>query len=239
MNENVITIERPDVAAIKAEYSPLVEAAHQITITSVEEHEVALRHFKLLHAGEKAVGAKLDPICNGAYSVHKMLTKLRAEALGPLQEARVIVGRKIAAWTDEQKRIAEEKQRAEEAQRLADEEAARAAARASVEAIAPEATPEVVEQVTEEVLAALPPAPQLQIVKPDVAKVEGVSSRKVWHAEVTDFDALVAWVADNDEWTHLLLPNMTALNTLARDRREKLQIPGLRAVCETIMTARS
>ena len=60
--------------------------------------------------------------------------------------------------------------------------------------------------------------------------VGGVSQRTTWSAQVVSMEQFITHVAAHTEHTHLLQPNSTALNQLARALKDKMRIPGVRAV---------
>ncbi len=67
----------------------------------------------------------------------------------------------------------------------------------------------------------------------------GVHTRTTWHAEVVDLAPLAKACAESGELLHLIEPNMTALNSMARTLKEGFSIPGVKAVAEQGVTARS
>lgn len=78
---------------------------------------------------------------------------------------------------------------------------------------------------------------------PTVAAAEvprgAVHIKTTWHAEVTDLQALARAYADGGRAVELILPNMKVLNDLARTLKGDLTIPGVKAVSEEGVTARS
>ena len=68
-------------------------------------------------------------------------------------------------------------------------------------------------------------------------RVEGISFRENWRAEVIDKVAFVFAVASKPELVHLLDANLPALGHLARAQKEGLAIPGVRVWCERIVAA--
>jgi hypothetical protein len=67
------------------------------------------------------------------------------------------------------------------------------------------------------------------IVYYEPPRTPGVQQRGTWSAEVDDFRALVEAVAEGKAPLNVLLPNMPALNDLARSQRSALALPGVRA----------
>jgi hypothetical protein len=86
-----------------------------------------------------------------------------------------------------------------------------------------------------EAAAASVPVP---IVPSETPVVSGISTREVWKAEVTDFEALVLFCATGKGPLALLLPNMRVLDAQARSLKNELNILGVRAVPEKIVAAR-
>jgi hypothetical protein len=67
-------------------------------------------------------------------------------------------------------------------------------------------------------------------VAPNIGKVDGVSSRGTWSAEIVDKAAFIRWCLDNPAMLFLIVPDMTALNQRARNEHDALSIPGVKAV---------
>ena len=91
---------------------------------------------------------------------------------------------------------------------------------------------------TEEVSKILDaPAPIVR-VEPTIQKVSGIGSREAWSAQVTDMTELCKAVAEGKVGADAVCPNMPFLNGLARLHKDKLNIPGVKAVMETVVTTR-
>jgi hypothetical protein len=67
----------------------------------------------------------------------------------------------------------------------------------------------------------------------------GVSQREKWVADVTDFMALVRFVASNEHFSHLLQVNDTALRQLANAQKQNLNVPGVKVRRETLVVSRA
>ena len=73
------------------------------------------------------------------------------------------------------------------------------------------------------------------IVAPAKAvKVEGVSFRDNWKAEVYDLKALCKAIVEGKAPANVVEPSMTVLNGLARSLKGQLNYPGVRSFCEKI-----
>ena len=77
------------------------------------------------------------------------------------------------------------------------------------------------------------------IIADDMPKTEGIAYRTTWKAEVTDKLALVKAVAVGEQPLSLLEANMSTLHAYARELKDKFAIPGVQAVSEDIIAARS
>jgi len=177
------------------------------------------------------VKAKLDPIVDTAHKAHKMLTSLRKELLDPITDAKGIVSGKLLEYEEAAKAAAEQEAAALAAQERHAEEERRLALACEAEqdgrildanAILNEAPAEVVVHVDAE-----------------VAAVEGVGKTyEIWSAEVTDFAALAQSAVASQQASAYLLPNMVALNAMARAMKGNLRIPGVKAVCKQTRAVR-
>lgn len=73
--------------------------------------------------------------------------------------------------------------------------------------------------------AKISPLPSNEFVPP---KVEGSQIRHLWSAEVDDLKALLAFVVANPHMLHLVQPNQSALDSLARSMKDSgITIPGV------------
>ncbi len=68
-------------------------------------------------------------------------------------------------------------------------------------------------------------------------RVEGVSFRENWRAEVVDKAAFVVAIASRPELVNLVDANPAALGHLARAHKSALDLPGVRVWCERIVSA--
>jgi hypothetical protein len=131
-------------------------------------------------------------------------------------------------WHGEQERLRrEEEARQREAART-ERERLYAEAQAAADAGHPDEADAISE--TEKLI----PMP---IVPPTVEKISGVSTRKVWRAEVIDKLALIKAVAAGRVPEALLEVNMVVLNAQARALKSAMNYPGVKAVAEGTIAA--
>lgn len=192
-----------------------------------------------------------DPLARAAEALKPRISeyerKAREEAARKEREAREAAERIERERREaDERRAAEEKRKADEAAAQAQravEEARKAgdadgAELAALEAADAEETARraALEQAAIKAEPIAPPA--VVKVAPALASVAGVSTRTTWRAEVTDLLALVKYVAEHPEWLSLLKADETALNGIARSQKNRMQIPGVKAVEESGFSVR-
>jgi hypothetical protein len=223
MSEAIATI---NTAEVEQEVAPVVRAADALIVRNVDEHRTGLELLGAVMGAETKVKNFFKDIIASA-----METKRQAEAhrqqvvalqdsvLAPVSEARKTISAKCAAFEAEERRVAELNQRALEAEARKRQEEQRELDAAMAE------TEEEVEEVLTEPL----PPPVVPVVKPEVAKVAGVSTRETWGYEITDKAAFLAWAA-KPENNFYATENGVALNSRARAEHDAMKIPGVKAV---------
>ena len=200
----------------------------------------------------------MDPICAAAHTTWKTAVGKRDALRAPYLEADKAYARAMGAWEQEQqrqRRLAEEGARRER-ERLEGEERARVAAEearlrkeaedqrltqaAAAEAQGDSETAERLLEAPVEVPVVVP-RPVFVPMAPvaEAPKATGVAFRDNWSAEVVDLMALVTAVASRTVPITVLLPNMPALNGMARALKGAMAVPGVRAISERIAAQRS
>ena len=227
---SMIQIERPAPPAIVAELHPIVAAARAFKVVDVETHAEALTRIRRCRSAEKGIEDHFEKTKRALIDAKKTFDASVAALIGPIAEARQSYSDSSEVFEQEQRRKAEEEQRRlqEKARKEEEERQFRAALDAEDRGQAEEAKAILEEKLETPVIT----------VAPAVAKVEGISNRTTWSAEVTDLLALVKYVAGHPEWVSLLEPSMPNLNRLAVAQRQALAIPGVRAVSKTVRATR-
>jgi hypothetical protein len=226
----VILIERPGPPAVVAELAPVVQAAHAFEVTDVDTNAVALQRVRSLRLGERVIEDHFANAKKAASDAHKSIVAAVNGLVGPLAAARSIYDRKAAEYEQaERKKAAVEQARLQAEARKQEEE------RSLLAAIEAE---EAGDGATSAAIMAEPVSVPMVTVAPAVAKVEGVSTRTNWAAEVFDLLALVKYVAEHPEWLSLVEANEPNLNRMAVSQHEALAFPGVRAVSKTVRSTR-
>lgn len=168
----------------------------------------------------------------------KALTDERDRMEAPLAEAEGKVKAALLAYETQQERIrlAEERRLQEEARQHAEAVTLAAAADLEREAVATGNAGML--QEAHDILEQPIQAPVV-VVKPSMPKVQGVTYRDNWKAhDVVDVRALARAIADGAASERLLLPNMVALNQLARATQGTQLVSGVRFYNDRQIAAR-
>lgn len=221
-NEQTVTIIQPDTSEL-AMPPALLDERKGLIICDAESHQAALEIVRECKRREKLVDETLAESITAANKTHKALTGLRSKLKKPYEQLRKPLEREAGDYVERERRRAEQEAR-EKARKQREEEEAAALAQAQEAADAgdQELADTILEQATTE-------APVVVNAEPEVAKVEGVSGRTTWSAEVVDLAQLCRYAADHPEWIGLVQPNQKALDALARAQKDGLRIPGVRA----------
>ena len=234
MSEQLIPANDPKLEEAQAVTAPILERARAVVVTTFDEHQAALRYLVDVMAAERKVKAIFAPLIEAATEAKRKAELARAEAVGlrdrameSVTAAREAISKTCAAFEAEEKRIAKLNQERIDAEAKAKQDEDRILEAAMAD------TPEEAAAILEDPVA----PPVTPTVKPDVAKVAGVSSRETWSAEIYDKPAFLEWAAkpENNVYAD---PNGPMLNSRARAEKEQLRIPGVRAVSKISHAAR-
>ena len=214
-----ILISTPDATTAAREGAEVVALARSFEVLSIADDIQAQQWMIEIARMDRAAADFFAPSRTQADRLHKQIVADERRVRSVYAEARNIFSSKSIAWKREQNRIAEEaQQKAEHEIRAREEE------RRLLDAVAAEEAGETAEA---EAILAAPIIVNVPEIVPETARVEGVSARVTWSAEVVDLSKLVRYVADNPQWVGLVEANQPALNRLAISMRENLSIPGV------------
>ena len=204
MNE---TIE-PEVVENQSELKNEIQVATATEIKVIDQktYESANERIGLLQGLKKRVEDFFKPMKQKAQDAHKQICQQEKEQLSPILTA--IEGLKqktIAYYAAEQQRIAAEQER----QRKAAEELAALAAEAETQGDTETATEAVGLAAVEEAKVTCSPS------------AKGTSMREVWRAEIIDADKVPRC---------FLIVDQAALDALAKSQKDKMNVPGVKAV---------
>ena len=211
----------------------VVRRSQAIKISDQASYDIAahllLNEIKPMRARWQAYWA---PIKESAYRSYKGILDKLNEGDKPLEIAEANIKAGIRDWDAKQEQIRQAQQRKaqEEAERLERERKLQDA----IEAEAAGLSHEEVEAIME-----APPTAVAPILAPTYAKATGISTRENWKARVVDLKKLCAAVAKGLVPTTYILPNEPALNARAKADKLTLNIPGVQAYNDPIVSGRT
>lgn len=234
-----------------------------LEITNQVTYEEGARLDKEIKENIKLAESMQKKITDPINIALKAVRALFAPVLSTLEADKEIIGDKLVAWDDEQKRIqkeAEEKAQKEaaaeearlkkakedqekawrekqaQAQKEADELAAagRAEEAAKAQAAADKAS-EKADERAQQAAEVYVPAP---IVAPTAQKPQGLHYQEKWSGECVDLMALVKAVAAGKASIMFLMANGPAINKQATATKNSLPIDGIKWVCTKIAVNR-
>jgi len=228
MDSDIVTVPEHTELVMQVETWP--ERAKALTVVDDRAYITAGDLLIDIKGLRKQIDDTFDPVIKKAHEAHKAAVAAKKGVEAPLVQAEDIIKAGMGTYNREKEHRLREQQARLAAERRKQEEEARLA-----EAVALESAGDA--EVTEAVLAQPIIVPVVKI--PNEARVAGISHRENWRAEVVDVLALVKFIAQRPEFVNLVQPNMPALNSLAKAQRSALNVPGVRAVSESVVAARA
>lgn len=200
-------------------------------VTDKDSYEDAGLLLVRIKGLRKEVADTFDPIVKKAHNTHKEALAQKKRHDDPLNKAEKHYKNEIGTFKEK----AEQERRAREAELLAaaqkEDEERRLKEAADLEAAG--------QQDAAEAVLNEPSVVSVQTETGDDLKLDGISTRDKWSAEVVNFDELVKAVALGKAPLNVIQADMTVLNGLARQLKDSLQYPGVRVVKETVVAAGS
>jgi len=219
----------PGEDQIEARTSDIIKEAQAITIQDSEQYTKAALFLKGVKELGKEIKATFDEPIKAAHAAHKAIVAAKKKHEGPLLEAEGLVKGKISTWTESESRKMEAEREAKAKGGMEIEKAKR---KAEIEVLR-----SVGQNDEADFLESQPVTPPVVQVETETPKVDGVHTQEKWSGEVTSLIMLVRYVAEFPNFIHLLKPDQTAINAMARGQKERLMIPGVQAVKKTVVAA--
>ncbi len=232
-------VSAPDTTAIVEKTAPLRDQAEAMVVVDSDSAEAAAQMRKELAKLRKEIEGTFDAPIKAAHHAHKEMIAARDKHLGPVKAADAIVKQSLESWVEAERKREREiarreaervrKEREEQALKEAQEREEKGEVDLDLDQASRDAEFEasLVQDQTEE---------ELRQAK---APISGASVREVWSAHVEDKKALVEYVAANfDTVGHYLDPNMKLLNSMAKQLKDTMKIPGVRAASKASVATR-
>ena len=217
--EALETKPQDEMAQVGGDY---LSTAKSLTVLSNEDYTNADKLRQLGRAHKRKVDEFMDPLIDVAYKSHRGLTTAKKNLLAPVKEGIGLIGCEMESWNAKQEAIAEAERKKQEAEALEKEKEKTRndmldAAVALEQAGDMDGADELMGQAEN-------PAVQAPTVtlKPNMPKVDG-SYRSFYSAEVVDASLIPR---------KYLIPDMSALNQIARASKGQEDIPGVRMITQ-------
>lgn len=225
-----LSIKRPDETLFR-DSEALLAAAREFKIATPEAALAAGEDLKRIKTLTKQVEEKRTTITGPINKALKEVNALFKPAQEWLGQAEKLLKSKLLEFQSEQARIAREAQaKADEEARKQREKLEQQMAKAEAKGKAEKAE-ELREQIQTQVTPIIPSA---------APKISGIATREIWKAEVTDKMAFLKHVVEvRPDLAALVLIDQSGLNAQARSLKEALDLPGVKAIKEQVITART
>lgn len=211
---------------IETSINPVIAHAKELKVIDNESYLIAADILKEIVSARGKVAQAFDDLIKDAYSHHRKLIARKNHYDAPLLSAEVkLKAARIAFIQEQERKRREEELRLQEITRKQEEERRLDEAVALENAGMQEEAQRVIDEPQHQIAIVLPPP---------VPRVEGISHRDNWSAEVTDVMALIKAVAAGEAPILAITPNMKFLNEQARSYKNLLKIPGVKAVSTPI-----
>ncbi len=218
MNDVAVAILEPEVRELQTRAATWPERAKELDVDDAGSFEFASSLLLDVSALRKEIEGHFRPLRDAAHAAHKKICDKENELKAPLVEAEKLLKPKMAAFLEAQEKERRRLEAEATARQRAVDEANRAAEVAALEKAGEH---EAAQQVAE-----APPSPPV-VIASLAPKVDGVSSRVVWKARITDPDAFFKAMADNKQMRSVVEIKDGALNRVAAQFQGELNWPGV------------
>ena len=208
----------PTQAVVEKALSPyLTETLPDVvSITSSDEYVEAGEHLKAIKTRQRELDELRKTMTRPLDESKRAIMALFDPALTRYANRELALKNAVKEWTEHV-----ERDRRQLEARLRDDQIAEAS---RIEARAERLRERGKE---EQAIALLDSIPGVPMVVADAERVSGITLRGIWKAEVVDLFALLNYCIEHRS-VDLMLPNMSALASIARSTRGTVKIPGVR-----------
>lgn len=200
----------------------MTEQADCLVINSESTYRSASSLLLVVKDLQKEIMGFFAPLKKAAQESHRKLCAAEKEKVEPLIDIERKVKTRMLEYETEQRRQKAEQERKlrEEARKIEEEARLKEAERLEAEGRQREAERLIDAPIFTPPVTVAPPTP----------RVQGVSFREVWGAEVVNLVALCKAIGDGTVPASYVSANMPTLNARARADKDGFSVPGCRAV---------
>lgn len=219
----------PQETALEKRAMGWPEKARSLQIIDQASRDRASEDLRGIKALRDEIEGVFGDLVRKAHAAHQAALVARKKVEDPLIQAEGIVKRVILDFDNEQERL-----RLEEQQRLQAEEDRRAEVQRQKDLKKLERQGASKQEL--KMAAAQPITAPTVYVAPAITGDEG--KRDNWNIEVTNIGMLIKFAASRPEFGNLLLPNTTALRSMARAQKGMMKVPGVRVFNDKVLVQR-
>lgn len=209
-----------EIAIIEQKVNPAVAEAQNMVINNNPQYVKATDFLKIIKGLQKEVEEAFDPGIEAAHRAHKVVIDQKKRYFDPLVSAERLIKSKMSCFLLEEERL-----RLENEERLRKEvEKAQEKLKAKAEKEQANGNGKKAEELLQKADNLVAPT-----LAPTTEKVEGISFRENWYAEIVDLKLLPK---------EYMLPDMVKLNRFAKAMKDSVAIPGVVFRVEKIINSR-
>ena len=216
---------------LENETLPIRQQAEMMPVTTDAENITAANFLMTIKGMIKKVKDKFAPAKESAWKAHKEITALETLILKPLESAEAGLKQKMITFEREAEKERMRLQALQEAEaRRIEAESRKAAEQAAKLAEKGKEEKAEVKQQVAETLQVKADEIRMNIVEKPMTRNAGISYKDNWTAVVKDLSLVPR---------EYLIPNMTALNALAKATKNTVTIPGVEFKNERTISSKS
>lgn len=232
MNQNnaLIPADSPKQEELEKETSPILEAAKDIVVDSDSMYQIAGEDLRKIKGMERDLETRRKAITVPMDAAKKSVMDLFRQPLAVLAEAEQHIKRAMGAY--------DEKQRIEAARIKKIADAAAEAERKRLADLAAEAE-QAGDMESAFELQTVAEAVTVHAPATHAPRATGIASTERWSAEISDKRAFIEEALRNEQYFDMVQIDMRPLNQMAVALKDKLNIPGVKAIATRGISARA
>lgn len=238
-----VRLSLPNAGELEGAAQRMLKMAQSFTIDSPAMYDAAAEDLRSVKTKAKQLDEQRKVITVPLDNAKKAVMDLFRKPLEYLETAENVLKRAMLDYQREEKRKADERHRiAEDAarkerERLQAEAAAKAAEALKLAASGHDSAAEEAqaEALSIQAVATVVTAPPVESSTP---KVSGISTTTSWKARVVDKQALIKHIAEHPECLDWVDVKMTPINQMAKALKANMRIPGVEAYPDEGLSAR-
>lgn len=230
--DNLATKLTPEAEQLQQETTGLLTQARQFKVANAEQFQQAGTELIRIKGVRKKIDEMFDPGIKKAHETHKEFVALKKTFTDPCDQTEMLIKRELSVYNEQQRRIAAEQEAKLRA--IAEEQARKERERLLAQAVKADekGQSEKAETLLDQAETVITLVP---IVTPQVEKVQGISSRKVWKARIVNEQLVPAY----HNGVEIRKIQQGQLDRIAQMTAGNTQIQGIEFYPDEIISARA